>query len=204
MNALLSKDLYLLARQNKFTAIFMLVFLFVGATGGTFYGVIVSIVAVMLPLSTIAYDQMHHWDRFAIALPIARSLQVTGKYVLALMLLFASVVLMLMVGILFMIFGKGTIGGLLVIVLTQISAGLSFMAVNYPIVIKLGFKRGRIWYLIITVAIVALGSLASSFFSFDDRLFSGNTFSLAWLLVPVFLVWLSHKLSVSFMEHKEF
>jgi hypothetical protein len=204
MNALLLKDLYLLARQNKLTAIFLVVFLLVGATGGTFYAVIVSIIAVMLPLSTLAYDQMHHWDRFAMALPIPRSMHVTEKYLLSCMMLVASIVLMLVIGTGFMIAGKTVAGSLLANAWTQTADGLFFIAVNYPIVIKLGFEGGRIWYVIITVPIVALGSLANTLFSLEDGFDHITEATFAFLLIPIIMVWLSHKLSVSFITHKEF
>jgi hypothetical protein len=204
MNALLLKDWYLLRKQSKLTMIMITIFLVIGASSGSFYAMIVSIIAVMLPLTTMAYDQMNHWDRFAIGLPIPRSLHVTSKYVLALLLLASSVLLMIIMGCGFVIFGSGPIERVLLTVWMQIAAGLFFITVNYPIVTKLGFERGRIWYVIITVPIVALGGLVNSLFQLHKLFDDVSAGMFAWLLIPGFLVWVSHKLSVRFIEHKEF
>lgn len=203
MNALLLKDLYLLIKQSKLTAIMVVVFLFIGATSGSFYALIVSIIAVMLPLTTIAYDQMHHWDRFAIGLPIERKFQVTSKYVLGLIFLVTSVLLMVIISLGFLMAGTGSIERLMLTAWMQIAAGLFFMSINFPIVIKLGFERGRIWYIIITIPIIAIGGLFNSIFSLEKQFSQFSAGMYAWLIIPIFLVLISHRIAVRFMEHKD-
>ena len=205
MNALLLKDWFLLRRQSKVTALMILLFTFIGVSSSSvFYVVVGSIVGVMIPLTTIAWDQMHHWDQFVIALPVERKDVVKGKYVLALLSLTVSVLLVVVVGLVFLATGRLAADVFSLMIWAQVIAGLFFISVNYPIVIKLGFERGRIWYIIITIPIMALVGFLSSTLNLDVRMVEVTSRSFIFLVVPVILLYISYRLSVSFLEQKAY
>ncbi|OHD30290.1 MAG: hypothetical protein A2Y31_02075, partial [Spirochaetes bacterium GWC2_52_13] len=185
MNALLLKDWYVLIRQSKLTMVIVIVFTIVGVASSTFfYAAVAAIVCVMLPLTTMAYDQMHHWDRFVIGLPIERKDVVRSKYLLALLALSLSVLMLAIVGFAFYLANDIALETVLFMLWTQLVAGLFFLSVNYPIVIKMGFERGRIWYIIITIPIVSLSGVLNSILDMESLSMHVSIRNFAYLIIP--------------------
>ncbi|HCJ95072.1 MAG TPA: hypothetical protein DHV69_07750 [Sphaerochaeta sp.] len=205
MNALLLKDWYVLIRQSKLTMVIVIVFTIVGVASSTFfYAAVAAIVCVMLPLTTMAYDQMHHWDRFVIGLPIERKDVVRSKYLLALLALSLSVLMLAIVGFAFYLANDIALETVLFMLWTQLVAGLFFLSVNYPIVIKMGFERGRIWYIIITIPIVSLSGVLNSILDMESLSMHVSIRNFAYFIRPILLVIGSYLLSVRYMESKEY
>lgn len=82
MIGLLKKDLYVADKSGRLLLILALVFSMVpslGAFGSTY----AMMMAVMMPLSSIAYDERCKWDRYAAMLPYRPSQLVWSKYLLS-------------------------------------------------------------------------------------------------------------------------
>ncbi len=88
MKGLLKKDLLLLWKNMKTVVVLVLVYAVVfGAQGAetamSTMSIIFSLLGVMLPLYSLAYDSQARWDLFARALPVGKRQIVLSKYVLA-------------------------------------------------------------------------------------------------------------------------
>ena len=81
MTALLKKDIFVMDKQMRALVILALVFLLLPAAGtiGSTYAVMISL---MLPMSTISYDERCKWDRYAAMLPWTPRQIVGSKYIL--------------------------------------------------------------------------------------------------------------------------
>lgn len=82
MIGLLKKDLYVADKSGRLLLVLALVFSMVpslGAFGSTY----AMMMAVMMPLSSIAYDERCRWDRYAAMLPYRTGQLVWSKYLLS-------------------------------------------------------------------------------------------------------------------------
>ena len=81
MIALLKKDIFVMDKQMRVLVILALVFLLLPAasTIGSTYAVMIFL---MLPMSTISYDERCKWDRYAAMLPWTPRQIVGSKYIL--------------------------------------------------------------------------------------------------------------------------
>lgn len=82
MIGLLKKDLYVADKSGRLLLVLALVFSMVpslGAFGSTY----AMLMAVMMPLNSIAYDERCKWDRYAAMLPCRAGQLVWSKYLLS-------------------------------------------------------------------------------------------------------------------------
>lgn len=82
MTGLLKKDLYVAGKSGRLLLVLALVFSMVPSLGafGSTYAVML---AVMMPLNSIAYDERCKWDRYAAMLPYRTGQLVWSKYLLS-------------------------------------------------------------------------------------------------------------------------
>ena len=196
MKALLLKDWYLL--RKRWGVLFGMVLLFsviAGVQTTMLYTLMTTMMLLMISLNTLAYDQHDGWDAYACALPLSRAQLVLSKYVLACICIVVSVILVLVSTLLF--------GGsnLLASASAQLAFGFFFVACNFPLIIRFGFEKSRVYYLVVAGVLIGLGSVFSQY---TQPSFSA--FKLSYLLPLVGLLALlgSLKLSISFMKNKDF
>ena len=179
------------------------------------------IVAMMLPITALAYDERAGWEKYALTMPVTRKKLVASKYLLGLILLGTSLVLM----ILFIIFAYEFLATYSVnyiettfrLVLAAV-VGCLFLSVLMPIMLKLGTEKGRIVMMLmifIPVGAVLILSKTGALDSF--ALDSNDVFAKIELIlnnIPLFLLlaaaacllMLGISLWISFMivKHKEY
>lgn len=179
------------------------------------------ILAMMLPITALAYDERAGWEKYALTMPVTRKKLVASKYLLGLILLGISLVLM----ILFIIFAYEFLATYSVnyiettfrLVLAVV-VGCLFLSVLMPIMLKLGTEKGRIVMMLmifIPVGAVLILSKTGALDSF--ALDSNDVFAKIELIlnnIPLFLLlaaaacllMLGISLWISFMivKHKEY
>lgn len=105
------------------------------------------ILAMMLPVTALAYDERAGWEKYALSMPVTRKKLVAGKYLLGLILLGISLLLMV-IFIIFLypwlsVYSVNYTESVLMLVLA-VAIGCLFLSVLMPIMIKLGTEKGRI------------------------------------------------------------
>jgi ABC-type transport system involved in multi-copper enzyme maturation permease subunit len=97
MKGLLLKDLVNLKQQTKIYFIIIAVWLAIALTSkdGSFLGGMICVLSVMLPITTLSYDEKAKWDKYVLSMPIMRKQVVISKYILALALSFIGCVISL-------------------------------------------------------------------------------------------------------------
>ena len=161
MKSLILKDLYVADKQMRLLIILALIFCAIPITGsfsslGNTYAMMV---ALMLPLTTAAYDERCRWDKYAAMLPYKPVTIVWSKYVLSFLGTLAGVAIILVgTAIRAAVSGAapvweealGTTGMLLVIMVFLTDLGL-------PLCYRFGSEKGRIVMFVALVASIGAG-----------------------------------------------
>ena len=82
MSGLLRKDLYVADKSGRLLLVLALAFSMVPSLG-TFGSTYAMMLAFMMPMNSIAYDERCKWDRYAAMLPYRPGQIVWSKYVLS-------------------------------------------------------------------------------------------------------------------------
>lgn len=179
------------------------------------------ILAMMLPITALAYDERAGWEKYALTMPVTRKKLVASKYLLGLILLGTSLVLM----VIFIIFLYAWLSVYSVnyteTVLRLVFAvvvGCLFLSVLMPIMLKLGTEKGRIVMMLMifipvgAVLILSKTGVLDSFALDSNDAFAkielilNNIPLLLLLAAAACLLMLGISLWISFMivKHKEY
>ena len=160
MRGLMLKDLYVMRKKG-------LVLLAVIAAYGVFSltmgeASMVSFLSVMmavtLPMTSIAYDERGHFDTYACALPVSRTAIVGARYLMSLLFALGGFAFSLLAG-----FGISLLRGgdgvleVLVAAGASLMVGLFYLSLLLPMLIWLGSEKARI--AMIAVFLLPLGLL---------------------------------------------
>ncbi|ACL20308.1 ABC-2 transporter permease [Desulfitobacterium hafniense] len=146
MKGLIIKDIFALRQQGKillallvFYAVYSVVFQNLSMLAG-----MIVLLCVMLPVTTMAYDEKSKWDKYALSMPIPRKTIVLSKYLFAIIAEFLAVIIIgILGGIIVFFTGEMVIGEMLVMTLALGGAGLFFLALVLPILFKFGVEKAR-------------------------------------------------------------
>ena len=156
MKALLKKDFYVLSKQLRFFLVAMVVFAALPNSSTSLFAVVY---ASMLPYSTMAYDERCKWDRLSAMLPYSTWDIVLSKYMLGYLCCGGVALVAVAAKVIFIALGVADGGGSPLIALVALSTATMLMALTLPPMFRFGVERGRMFYIIIIVAI-ATGSLS--------------------------------------------
>lgn len=198
MNALLLKDLFLIRKRNGIMLLAIAIFAFLaGMQGGLVNTIMSTMMPVLLSFTTLAYDQNDGWEAFAAALPFSRKHIVQSKYFLALLFIGLSILVVLAIGLIARVLPMHELIGNAI---TQFTFGAFFVAINYPLILKFGFEKSRLYYILVMVVLMSVGAALSPLQK------DSSVHSLAFVLPSIAVVCLiiSYALSVSIMKKKEF
>lgn len=211
MKGLLLKDFCILKKQMKLMVVFVIFYAIwaVAAKMPTMMGTMVILLSIMMPISSMSYDEAGQWYRYAFSLPIPRRTLVLSKYVLGFLVSLGGLVV-------------SAIGNIIVLALTNgenaleswltiigfLELGVIFLSIIIPILFKYGVEKGRLFIVVIAVIpslLVALlgstlktsGTLMPSAEFLQAILYSSPLFTLA-----IFLI--SFRISVGICRKKEY
>jgi len=201
MRGLLLKDIINLKQQTKIYLAVIGIWLAIAVVSddGSFLGGMICVLSVMLPITTLAYDEKAKWDKYGLTMPLLRKQIVLSKYILALALSFAGFAL----SFLFNLFI--TKAAAQSILLSLIFWGFSVIAfcIVLPIIYKLGVEKGRAAILLVflapTVMIILLGKLNIKMPG-KEALYSAK-YVLPFLILAIFII--SLIISVKIYKNKE-
>lgn len=155
MKGLMIKD-FLTLKKSIATMLLMNAFFLIFAYAGGDPSYAVSMTAIMfsmLTLTSMSYDQMTKWDRYALSTPVSRKEVVISKYLLAILLSTASVLLSFTASF-FLILPKSDMSAqeLMLVAYTVFAVSLVYISIVLPLIYKFGVERTRI----ISIGVLAL------------------------------------------------
>ena len=155
MIGLIIKDLMNLKKLSKYYLLILAFYFIIGIAGGdqNMFGVMLIMLAVMIPMTALSYDEKNKWERYALTMPLTRGTLVLSKYILGLIFLITALVLSLLSNT---VFSDVILFENLMINLTTLSVGIIMMSFIFPILLKYGVEKGRILMMIVIFAPTAL------------------------------------------------
>lgn len=208
MRGLILKDLFILKQNYKtffVLIIFFILAMFQNSSAASFTSVINAVFTMMIT-TTISYDNLAKWDKYALTMPITRKEMVLSKYICSIIFNLIGLVLGIVI-----VFAMGIVRNNLNITEIFISAISSaivmiiFISLMFPLVYKFGVEKFRI-FLILIFMIPVFFILALRNMTNVGKLIN------KWLIyiiisVPVIAVIgfvLSYFISIKIYENKEF
>lgn len=158
MIGMVYKDFMVLRKQlGYYLAFFVLygVLAFAGVFDSSIFAALIVVIGIMLPMSSVGYDDQAHWAKFAASTPAGRRGVVGGKYLFALLGTLACAVPVVAVMSVMLLTGLME-GELTVFLLTAAAcAGTSLLinAVLLPLLLKYGSEKSRIIMIVLFAAI---------------------------------------------------
>ena len=181
----------------------------VAAKMPTMMGTMVILLSIMMPISSMSYDEAGQWYRYAFSLPIPRRTLVLSKYVLGFLVSLGGLVVSAIGNIIILALtnGENALESWLTII-GFLELGVIFLSIIIPILFKYGVEKGRLFIVVIAVIpslLVALlgstlktsGTLMPSAELLQAILYSSPLFTLA-----IFLI--SFRISVRICRKKEY
>lgn len=158
MKALLRKDFYVAKKQGGVLLGLALLFCLLPKMG-TLANTYAVVMAVMIPLSTITYDEQCKWDKYAAMLPYTPWQIVWSKYVLTFLCLLAGAEMILLASAMRAVYGEGPLyGEELLGNLALLLAVLLMLDVSLPLVYRFGSEKGRLVMILVMLACLAAGA----------------------------------------------
>ncbi|MEA5151927.1 MAG: ABC-2 transporter permease [Oscillospiraceae bacterium] len=200
MKGLFLKDLYMIKAYFRTLIAIAVVFIISSFWGGgnMFLIIYPMIVAAMLPMSILSYDEKSRWDVYCGTLPCSKSAVVSVKYLSCLVYVAVMFALSLLVQSLRITRAGGDMSELAVIMAMLLSIGLVGPSLMLPVIFRLGTEKGRMAYYVV------IGALCALSFLLPEKLPSALANSVALLpLAAAALFAASWLLSIYFYRKRE-
>lgn len=141
MKGLILKDFITIKKQLRIYTVFIIFFAFTSIFSGdtSFLGGILCLYCAMIPVNTLAYDEMVKWDKYALSMPITRRDIILSKYFIGLI----SISIGLLIMTVFNLFLPVKEGNSFFISLIFFGLSIVFLSILLPVIFKFGVEKGR-------------------------------------------------------------
>ncbi len=162
MKGLLRKDWYVFLKYGKLFSLFIFVYSFFTffTDNPAFYCLFCMIMSVLLVKMLMAYEEQEKWDSLAACFPMRPEQVVLEKYLVALLLSGAMLLLMSIefLGIHVFFPQKVLDSSFLQILFLMFCVNMLMTAIELPLMFRFGVNRSRIWLTILVMAVFGIGS----------------------------------------------
>lgn len=169
MKGLLLKDFYMSVKYCRAFMLIIVVFIAISFFGdeNTFFLSFPALIAGMIPVTLIAYEERCKWTVYSQTLPITRAQTVSSKYIVSLISIVAVIILATIVqAIRAANLGQFDIEGFAALMFALFAISLIVPGILLPLIFKFGSEKGRIaYYIIIGIVCAATVFLRSETFS---------------------------------------
>ena len=208
MKGLIFKDFVNIKSQLKMYIIFVAGFFVLGMVSGAteVLSALMPMLAVLIPITAVAYDDLSGWNGFALSMPVSRADLVTARYLFTEMIMVAMAVITCAE---YIAVSRNIGEAVMTTVLLYAVSNLMF-AVIMPIILKFGVQKARAIFMVIAAGAAALivwlsGDRASAIGDavLSVKLNDAVIFAIA-LAGSLLLVFISMKLSQGIYRRKDF
>lgn len=161
MKGLLIKDFYSIVSQLK---LFLIIIIAFALVPGYSVSAFAMVYAALLPINALAWDEQSKWDNLARMMPYSRFDLVFSKYLIGYIYIAAAALLCAAVSFAYSLLpGKEPFdaGNALTIVFSGATA-LLLLALNLPLMFRMGVEKGRLFFGIMVGAFCALIALGGN------------------------------------------
>lgn len=213
MKGLILKDLLNFKKSSKFFCLFIILYLGIAiiSNNSSFFTGIIIILAAMLPITSLAYDEKSGFSKFALTMPVSKASIVFSKYLLSLIFLCFAIVLSFICN---MLIGNLTFYQNLASIALISCISFFSISLSLPLTFKFGIEKGKI----ITFGVLMLIGLSSTYLSklisknktsldingFFELLFNNYLFVIGLLALMIIFFIISSLVSIIIYNKKEF
>ena len=207
VKGLLLKDLYTMRSYLRTLAVMFVFYIVLGFVSRTssFFAAFVGVLCIVMTVTSYAYDQTCGWNLYGASLPVSRREMVRSKYLLALLLSAAGILVTLLAHLLFVLGGRGgTLAEILPNALGAGASGFLIVIILLPVLYRFGVEKGRLVMMILAAGIMGgiflMAQISPGIHIPEDRIRA-----VLWSVPAVLAVMLviSYSLSCRFFEAKD-
>ncbi len=207
MKGLLLKDLYTMRSYLRTLAVMFVFYIVLGFVSRTssFFAAFVGVLCIVMTVTSYAYDQTCGWNLYGASLPVSRREMVRSKYLLALLLSAAGILVTLLAHLLFVLGGRGgTLAEILPNALGAGASGFLIVIILLPVLYRFGVEKGRLVMMILAAGIMG-GIFLMAQISPGIHIPEARIRAVLWSVPAVLAVMLviSYSLSCRFFEAKD-
>ena len=142
MIGLILKDIYNLKKQSKIYLILLVFYFFMGMANRSIsmFGTMLSVLAAMLPVTAMAYDEKNNWERYALTMPLSRKDMVLSRYILGLLFAFIAFIISMASSV---FLSNESFGESVAVNVGTLCFVLLLMAIIFPILLNLESKKAE-------------------------------------------------------------
>ncbi len=207
MKGLLLKDLFALRKQGKIVLLLVLFYLFYSilSKNVSMLSAMITMLCAFLPITTMSYDEMCKWDRYALSMPISRKTVVYSKYLFGVLLILACILTLTPISAFIVNYtGEMNTWSAFRMILAMGGIAAVFLALIMPLLFKFGVEKARLlMFLLIFIPVAAGYGITKLGIKMPDK----NILDLLTYLSPLFvlvIVCISIAISVKIYTRKEF
>ena len=208
MKGLIFKDFVNIKSQLKLYIMFVAGFFVLGLVSGAteVLSALMPMLAVLIPITAVAYDDLSGWNGFALSMPVSRADLVTARYLFTEMIMVAMAVITCAE---YIAVSRNIGEAVMTTVLLYAVSNLMF-AVIMPIILKFGVQKARAIFMVIAAGAAAMivwlsGERTSAI---GDAVLSVKLNDAAIFVIAIagslLLVFISMKLSQVIYRRKDF
>lgn len=208
MKGLIYKDFVSIKSQLKLYVIFVAAFFVLGLVSGAteVLSALMPMLAVLIPITVVAYDDLSGWNGFALSMPVSRSGLVKARY------LFTETIILIMAAVTcaeYIIVSRNAAETVMTTVMLYAVSNLIF-AIIMPIILKFGVQKARVIFMGVAAASAALIVWLSGdrAVAFRDAIISMKLSDEAIFIIALagslLVVFISMKISQSIYRNKDF
>lgn len=207
MKGLLLKDLFALRKQGKIVLLLVLFYLFYSilSKNVSMLSAMITMLCAFLPITTMSYDEMCKWDRYALSMPISRKTVVYSKYLFGVLLILACILTITPISAFIVNYtGEMNTWSAFRMILAMGGIAAVFLALIMPLLFKFGVEKARLlMFLLIFIPVAAGYGITKLGIKMPDKNILDLLTYLSPLLVLV-IVCISAAISVKIYTRKEF
>lgn len=213
MKGLILKDLLNLKRNAKFFCLFIILYLGIAiiSNNSNFFTGVIIILAAMLPITSLAYDEKAGFSKFALTMPVSKAAIVLSKYLLSLIFFGLAIVFSFICN---MLIGDLTFYQNLASIALISCISIFSISLSLPLTFKFGIEKGRLMIfgilMLIGLSSTYLGKLISKnqtsldINGFFELLFNNYLFVIGLLALMIIFFIISSLVSIIIYNKKEF
>lgn len=209
MKGLLLKDYYMIKKYCRIYIFLLIIFIAISifADANPFFIYYPPLIAGLIPVTLISYDEKEKWDVYCNTLPYNKKQIVSAKYLIGFIFVLSVTILSAISQSIKMInLGTFIIQDIILLSATILTVGLIGPSLLLPFIFKLGAEKGRIAYYIIIIIIGFLFTfitiLYGNGFELGNNLES-NTYLIIVIITSIILYFISWHISIKFYKDRE-
>ncbi len=207
MKGLILKDFLIFIKQLKFQLgiIFFMVLCTAVGTGEAFTLGMAYLLTAMLPINLISLDESYKWNVTMLAMPYTKSMYVTAKYIVGIILILSCTALFFSALCVKQLINPPPFILAECVSASAMSASMALLiqGLVLPFIFRLGVEKGRVVYLVFIAIFVAIPVIASKADVDIVVPYIRASHSVLFFVLSAFLYVLSWLLSKALYEKRE-